>query len=350
MGKDIMGVDMLYLSYKLTRVEYNEAFERIQEYLKKKHPSDLLHRVKKGSDTYITYAFRKHGFQEIRLRKTVYGDCTIEIRFRPQLVINNQGYYVLTLVSEFNDVKVGFNYVIQDVMGLSVPDFYKWKAQRVEATVDISVQEELIPFYLQLFKCGNVPDYFFAKKQTNERWDSITNVYLMGSKITVNWYDRYETIKIKEMKSVKKSGKEFQDYTETKGMLRFETQLRKNNRPMKEMLDQGRLKAEVLRHYKQIVGEGDYYTMEKALAILREAVENPGKRLELMRLLTLIDECGSVFEAKKRYMKGKDAKAALDKFSKRINQLRKLGINPVVLPEEWGLTYLKNLYNKIEKA
>jgi hypothetical protein len=342
------GIDMLYLGYRLTSIEYNETYKLLQAYLKKHFPSKLLH--KKSSDTYITYAFSNQGFQEIRLVKNRFDYCAIEVRFRPQLVINEEGYYKLTSIPEFVDVSVGFNYVVQDILDLPVPEFHKWKIKRVEAAVDISVEPELIPLYLQLFKKGNIPSYFLEHKQTKEHWNSLTNVYLMASKVTVNWYNRYDTIKIKEMKSEKKSGKKFQDYFETKGILRFETQLRKCNEDVIDVLDQELMLKKVMVFYKLIVGQGDYYSLENAKAIISKSANNTREYLELTRLLILIEKHDSITNAKKVYAKGKNNKAALDKFSKLIIKLGKLGINPVVLPEDCGITYLENLYKRIEKG
>lgn len=337
-------VDMLYLSYRMTRQEYNITSKKFQAYLEKNFYRQQLRRDKRDKSSNITNALSEYGFQEIRLRSNRWDYCSIEIRLRPQLLINKNGYYRLTKISEFNRVSEVFNYVLKDVLSLDVPDFFNWKAKRVEAAIDLEIEKLLIPKYLCLFKKGYIPEYFKENKQTQEFWNSITNVYLMSDNKTVNWYNRYETLKIKESKS--KKG--FADYSETKGILRFETQVRDGNVLLSEMLSQQLLRKEVMKFYKLIVGRGDYHTLNKARKLLIQKVSNSNTRQEMIHMLSLIDHCEGINNAKELYIKGKNAKNAADKFGKTLRKLRDLNINPVVIPEEWGIESLENLYEKIE--
>lgn len=336
---------MMYLSYGLTRSEYNEIFTKLKSYLQKNFPRHQLRKEKGSSKIYVTNALSKYGFQEIRLHKTEYHQF-IELRFRPQLSIDPAGYYRLTKLDDFEAIKLSFNYVMQDILALPVPQLDNWKAKRIEAAADVHVEEHLIPYYIKLFKKGNIPLYFFKKETTHKFWDSETNVYLMASNITLNWYDRYKTFQAKEAESPKKYTD--YNYTETLGVLRFETQVRNCEKKVIEILNREKLSKRVLKFYELIVGTGDYYTMEKAIEIIKKSVNHPLKYWNLVKLLKLIDRCGNINEAKNCYVQGKDVKTALDTFSKRINQLNELGVNPVVLSSEWGISQLENLHHKIE--
>jgi hypothetical protein len=68
----------------------------------------------------------------------------------------------------------------------------------------------------------------------------------------------------------------------------------------------------------------------------------------LESIIRLIDKSGGICKAKLEYTNGKDKGKAEDNFSKRINQIRKLGINPIVLPSEWKMKHLENLFSRIE--
>lgn len=343
---ELIMIDMMYLTNQLTKTEYNNCFNSLQKYLKENYPKQQLHRENGDEKVYITYALSEFGFQEIRLYKNKYDYRSIEVRFRPQLLINREGHYNLTSILDLISIEKEFNQFLRHKLDLLVNDFKDWRAKRVEAAIDIHVDESLIPIYILLFKRGNIPEYFFKNKQTKKYEKSLTNLYLMAKSITINWYDRYQTLQIKE----KKSDKRFKDYTETRGILRFETQLRNCEKRIEDLLDEDKLKHKVMKFYNLIVGRGDYYSMDKAIEIINDSVGNPGKRLALIRILRLIDECGSISKAKNKYSKGQDAKKMADKFSKRINELRKLGINPVILPQEWGITHLQNLYGILEKS
>lgn len=330
-------IDMMYLSSTLTLSEYNISFANLQKHLKKYRADHQLRKEGSSGRCYVTNGFASGGFQVIRLRKGNNNVCRIELRFRPQLSFNPNGYYKLTTLCEFKAVEESFNYVMQDILDLPVPSFRDWKVKRIETAVDIRVKPSLIPVYITLFKKGFIPEYFLTDKITQEHFPSKLNSYLMGNNITINWYDRYKTIKNKE----KKSNKEYADYSETKGILRIETQWRDYNKSVTEALDIREIKERVLTFYKIIVGTGDYYTLDIAIRKIERSIQRSSKRCELIELLKLIHDKGSINEAKRHYLRGKDKKSAADKFSKRINQLRKLDINPVVLDDNLGILTLK---------
>ncbi|MEK3742400.1 hypothetical protein NST23_06905 [Brevibacillus sp. FSL K6-0770] len=333
---------MMYITCRLSATEYKTCRERLNQYLDKNFHSHKLRKDRFDKTALVTNGLAKWGFQEIRLRKGCWAN-TMEIRFRPQLLINQQGYYQLTSIRQFEQIHILFNYLLLDLLSLPVPDFFAWTAKRVEAAVDLAVDEQLIPKYIVLFKKGYIPEYFWMAKLTRTYWDSVTNVYLMSANKTVNWYNRYATLQEK----TKKSNKQYMDFSETRGILRFETQVRDNMKSVMDTLNQTYLKQEVMKFYNLIVGKGDYYSLEKALTIVRQNTSNQTKRMALERLLRLLERCGSIHAAKDCFLEGQNADKAADKFSKRINQLRNLGINPVLLPPEWGIEWLENLYDKI---
>ena len=195
-------IDMMYVSYKLTKSEYNNIFKQLQAYLKSIKPLTNFVRIL-GIKGYISNALSRYGFQEIRLRSNKWGYRSIEIRLRPQLLIDPNGYYRLTKLSEFKTVQTNFNYVLKDILSLNVPDFFEWKAKRIEAAIDLTIDESLIPKYLFLFKKRDIPDYFLDNKHTQKYWNSKTNVYLMSAYKAVNWYNRYETLLLKEQQKIR---------------------------------------------------------------------------------------------------------------------------------------------------
>ncbi|MCU5002905.1 hypothetical protein OCD70_22855 [Bacillus tropicus] len=251
----------------------------------------------------------------------------------------------MTKLSEFKTVQTNFNYVLKDILSLNVPDFFEWKAKRIEAAIDLTIDENLIPKYLFLFKKGNIPDYFLDNRQTQKYWNSKTNVYLMSAYKAVNWYNRYETLLLKEQQK----NKRFLDFSETRGVLRFETQVRDSDEFVIDVLNQQRCKKEIMKFYKLIVGKCDYYTLENAIELVNQKVDDGQIQMSLKMLLRLINKCGSIVKAKHSYIQLKDVHKAADTFSKRINLLRELGINPVTLPSDWEISHLENLYDKIEE-
>ncbi|MFD0715185.1 hypothetical protein [Paenibacillus sp. GCM10027626] len=339
-------IDMLYIFYRMTRAEYNTAFKGVQRYFEDVDKSSKLRKDGYDKQAYITNGFAKLGFQEIRFRRNEWGYHALEIRLRPKLLLQVKAYYQLTALSEFQDVALRFDHILKDILGLTVPHFFQWQVRRVEYAADVHVQEDLIPKYLFLFKKGNLPLYFLINQETQKYWGSQTNCYFMATTVTVNWYNRYNTLLTKE----KQSKKKFADFSITRGVLRFETQLRSGYGVVKDYLNCTRAENEIMKFYKLIVGKGDYYTLDGAIQLIRSKVDCFRKKLELERLITLIANSSGVWQAKELFVQGKDSSRAADKFSKRLNQLRKLGINPVVLPSEWGITKLENLFDLIKAS
>lgn len=337
-------IDMMYLRSTLTLSEYNESFRKLQAYLADRKTRHQLRKSRTSDRYYVTNGFSCYGFQEIRLCKGSNNICQIEIKFRPQLTFNPDGFYTLTKLNEFVAVEESFNYVVRDILDLPVPKFMDWKVKRLEAAVDIRIKPSLIPIFIALFKKGFIPEYFLVNETTKKYFSSKLNVYLASKKVAINWYNRYKTTKRKD----KKSTKRYADYSEIRGIFRIETQWRDYNKTVAEALDIQEVKSRILKFYKSIVGTGDYYTLDIAIQKVERSVQRDSKRCELIDLLKLIHEQGSIFEAKRHFLLGKDKEAAADKFSKRIKQFEKLGINPVVLDDELGIPSIKNLYSKIE--
>lgn len=146
-----MTIDKLYLVYEMTESEYRDTSTKLKAYFKGSRHE--LRRDKWDKSVYVTNGLNKYGFQEIRLRR-VWKYRSIEIRLRPELleIIDDSNYYGLTRISAFGEVGTKFDYIMKDIIGLSVPPFFEWTAKRVEYTVDLCVGEALIPKLLFLYK------------------------------------------------------------------------------------------------------------------------------------------------------------------------------------------------------
>lgn len=346
-----MTIDKLYIVYEMTDSEYHDTFRKLKAYFK-----DTRHEPRPDQwdkSVYVTNGLSKYGFQEIRLR-SIWKYRSIEVRLRPELleVIDDSNYYGLTRISAFGEVGTKFDYIMKDILGLSVPCFFEWIAKRVEYTVDINIGEELISKLLFLYKKGNIPHYMLHNKVTQDNFASETNVYLNSTTVTVQWYDRFKTLQDKD----RKSKKSYKDYSETKGIFRFEIQCKDGKEKVQDILSVDRCKQRLFYFYYSIIGPGDHYTLDKAKEIINEKVKNAEKRTALVRLLELINLCGSVWAAKLQFAEqlefssGKqNQKQIMDRFSSRLCKLRKLGINPVCLPPDWGINMLPNWDSMIYK-
>lgn len=71
--------------------------------------------------------------------------------------------------------------------------------------------------------------------------------------------------------------------------------------------------------------------------------------MDMIRLLELIARTGSIWAAKEIYSSHKENKEkVLKKFSKRINEIRALNINPVTIADDSEIELLEGLQGKID--
>ncbi|WP_424768325.1 hypothetical protein [Paenibacillus sp. sgz302251] len=344
-----MAIDKLYVVYEMTESEYQDSFAKLKGYFKGSRHG--LRRDKWDTSVYVTNGLSNYGFQEIRMRR-IWNYRSIEIRLRPELLNNIDGsnYYGLTRISDFGEVSTKFNYIMKDIIDLNVPCFYEWRAKRVEYTVDLLVGEALLPKLIYLYKKGNPPLYMLHDPVTQKYLDSETNLYLNAKTVTVHWYNRYKTLQEKEQKS----GKPYKDYSITKGIMRFEVQCKECEDKVRDILSLERCQKRLRYYYDLIIGTGDYYTLDKAKEIIGSRVKSHEKRITLTRFIEFIDKCGSIWRARLQFPNqlefasgNRSREQIMDRFSSRLCKLRKLGINPVCLPPEWGDSRLENLEGRI---
>ena len=170
--------------------------------------------------------------------------------------------------------------------------------------------------------------------------ENVQSIYLMSkaksksSSITVNIYDKEQE---RENKGI-----EPKDYEE--GVIRFEVQIRnkhlnykfaKNNIPKDaEQYIKDDIHAEYFRKYiLPITHTGDYYEKKNAFKILDSSGLKKTERRKIKEFLDfiLINDLSKAKETYSRYLYGT-----------YINKLMELRINPVLIPEEYGISFIKN--------
>ena len=108
--------------------------------------------------------------------------------------------------------------------------------------------------------------------------------------------------------------------------------------------------AEVIKYYvKRVIKPGDYFSFDVAKNIIESRVSKWEKVTRLVDTLKLIDQCSGISKAKAT-LQGKE----LENFRRSLRELAEIGVNPVVIPEEWGISQIPHLldtyYNKIQNG
>ena len=91
-------------------------------------------------------------------------------------------------------------------------------------------------------------------------------------------------------------------------------------------------------YYGKSVGRGDRFTLSEAEKIIVRQHFNRQKRDRLLNALQEVNQCRSLARAKATHQ-GKDLAA----FKLTLKDLSDIGINPVTIPREWGITHIPNL-------
>lgn len=368
-----IGIDSITIKYQLSSyLEFVRFKDQLKDYFGKKFHPERNHKKyeeKQGDEKYlknsfITYAYAKHGLRKIKLRKICNNGFVgyfLEILLQPKRLLEPDNYNQLLFPQEFSLIEEQFDRHMQE---LNFPSFNEWKVSRIDIAWDIRTDQELILYYMLLFKKSNILDYFHNSEKTKKHFHEDNNLYLYSADITINFYDRYTTLLRKE----KKGKKKYANLEAAKHTIRLEVQTRKSSGRINEYLDEGLILYRVPYWYYSIIGRGDYYKKNKCFELIRQQVRSNSKRFRLMRLLELIDRCKSIVLAKMHFIdtclneteskktlksskdkeltKKKISQKAAKEFSKQLNEIRKLGINPVMLPEDWPMERLNSLLNK----
>lgn len=334
-------IDTMTVFWEITKSEYgviDEAFKKISFFDKNK-----------DKNARITHYYHKCGFPEIRLRNNqMYNYRALEITLRPKLLVEAGNYNDVTHLHEFIKVRENFNSILSEIMGMCVPDFFQWKVKRIDYAIDLKVDEDLIPKYMFMIKKGNLADYMLNPKAL-EYFGEENNVYIRCESFTINWYDRYLTQCTKQ----DKTKKSYNNLEDLRGTFRFEIGmmdarkvLRGRENKVLNFLNLTICEERILFFYDLIVGSGDFVTHTEGVKII-EGIEQQSKRMKLRRIYNLINQLGCVWQAREEYKeKASDSKRAAGKFSKSLNQIRELGVNPLSLPSEWGVR-LPNIRDQI---
>ena len=218
-----------------------------------------------------------------------------------------------------------------------MPPIEHWWARRIDFAVDVRLPG-LVPHYVMLAKKGNRPARFI------DECDKDGSAYPESKSVTLNFYDKADQVR-KDMHHLS-----YFDtlHAQAQGIFRLEVQCEIDK--LKSLRRAGvadqtlgsfmrpQLALNVIRgYYDRVLGQQDFHSLESALGVV-DAFSGPGMGAAAKRnFMTRLRELAA-------YDTLPEAKAAQHRsswgdFQRRC---RVLNINPVTLPEEWGIDTLPN--------
>ncbi|AIQ29314.1 hypothetical protein P40081_15005 [Paenibacillus sp. FSL P4-0081] len=292
--------------------------------------------------------YSPNGFREIRLiHYTLHTGLTyraIEILLNPKLLLNPELLIQSTTVTEIPLITEPFDRELRTIFGnLSgvLPTFNHWNCKRIDYCVDVSTEN--VSEYIQLFHHSRTPNRHYT---LHNEYDS--SAYSTSRSLILNFYDKenetesrleneHTTIRIEHLE-------------EARNILRIEVQCRSSkinyirrragfpNKHIEHFLSEQLAESILLTYFDRSIGLGDFYSLSYARRRVRQLVRQKRTQDNLIGMLRLVKDAGSVNSAKEQFM----LTASKEVFNRRVKALRKLGINPVTIPSGWAMNQLPN--------
>ena len=318
--------------------------------------------------------------------------CSIKAIINPKILAGEKSYIIAADAGYLEKIERIFNKEAAKISRM-LKRFDNYSLSRLDYCINFDVSElkfncpseltEKIPeIMMKLIKYGDIPDDF------SEEYKDPFQFYLKSKSIVINCYWKYDDLK--------NNYPDCNDLEKSYDIIRFEVQYRypKVRTVMAEIkkeyasirsgiiarldeqgsydsyvnpdrLDRLKLKqsvelldtsaseervimmymlsddkcAEVIKNYfNKTIKPGSYYTFNRAKRIIEDKVSKWEKIIRLTETMKLICSSGGIATAKAG-LYGRD----LDDFRRSLRDLADLGINPVTIPEEWGIKYIPNL-------
>lgn len=333
-----------------------KQYNKLYEILNNNSKNENYKLYPDGTGVYKTHYLQDIGFNEIVLRK-IYTKpkykrpyMQIEILFNPKKLISNNNIKI-TKNKDIVTIANKFNEIIKR-LDTDLPDFYYWTLKRIDYATYINTQ--YVKEYIELFQRGDKPSNYFKEQydvNSKRRKQKKGSFYLNSKSVGINFYD-----KEKERKDNKeKYNVSDQDIFNSKNILRIEVQLNKSKtdylkykykfetKELHNYLTLEESRKQIIYYYEKCIKQGDYYRLDKAKKLVDNHKELTTRtKNNLKNILDLINKCRSIYKAKKEFIGTKET------FNNYLKQLDKLCINPVTIPERWGIPKLDNPINEIK--
>lgn len=329
--------------------------------------------------------------------------CSIKATINPKVFTGEKSYIVAANASYIEEVEKRFDEEARRISPV-LKTFACYSLNRLDYCINFDVSElglnlspdlkaQLPKMIMNLIRQGDIPKHYHMEEY-NEEYEfylksksSVINCYWKHVDLKKNfadcpdleesqdiirfeiqfWYPKVYTAvsKIKREdesrkailhKELKRQG--YYDFIENQEdvlnasklskMFRETSSLMTMTKILKQMLSDENCSDAIDKYYEDTIKRGDYYTFDVARRNIEARVSSWEKIVRLTNTLILIREYGSIAKAK-AILKAKE----LEDFRRSLRELRHLGINPVTIPESWGIEYipslLENYYLKLEE-
>jgi len=263
---------------------------------------------------------------------------SINLVINPQTLIS--GVYTLELFTctadALQQLSERFNIAL-DALGLRpFPPLLTWYPRRVDYAADILTQD--VAHYVELGKRERRPRGF------TDRVDLEGSTYPESRQVTLNFYNKCHQVE-SDMYRVPAYAELLEDARNT---FRVEVQcyqgkvkaLRRKyglpNTQLGNFLDEQIARETILYYYGLMFGYQDFYSIQEAHRIVDTQAWRSDHKDRFKAWLRSVADADSFAAAREAFT---GSSTTLDNYMK---DSRTINVNPITLPEEWGIPYLPN--------
>lgn len=327
--------------------------------------------------------------------------CSIKAVINPKVLVKEEKSYIIAANAGYlRDVEEIFDYEARKISP-RLAGFCQYSLNRTDYCVNFDISElkfnrpisrelkrRLPELIMTLIKCGDIPNRFKEEFSENER----CQFYLRSKAVVINCYWKREDLqrnfrdckdieksydiirfevqfkypkvftKVSGIKKKRDSEKEileekmreqgFEDFIDAQDELNDMEQKRLNEMyrnstrlnsvaVMETMLSDEMCGVTIENYFCKVVRRGDYYTFDAAKKKIELQGFKQKKIARLTRVLQMVHNFGGIAKAKAAFGDGEDEE--LEEFRWSLRDLDNLRINPVTIPEEWGIAHIPNL-------
>jgi hypothetical protein len=279
--------------------------------------------------------------------------CSIKATINPKVFAGIKDYVTAADQSYLQDVMHNFNKEASRISPI-LGTFDRYSLNRSDYCINFDLKELGIPCTVEqmmiLIQRSNIPEHFIEWKDESKAYQKVhelNSFQLKCKSMTVNCYGKYYQLS--------KEYTNCPNVDEALNVVRFEVQFEylkmynlfqfiKKKYGYDEHMAVMRLLSDeisedsVKNYYEKVIRKGDYYTLEGARDRIINHNFKINKIYRLIDAIELVNKCRGISKAREA-LQG----IHLDDFNRSLRDLDEIGINPVTIPKEWGIKYIRNL-------
>lgn len=293
--------------------------------------------------------------------------CSIKARINPKLFVGIRDYLTAANVYYLGRVETLFNLEAAKISPI-LGSFNDYEFNRIDYCINFALREmgiECDPLLImELFRRSNIPKHFYLPRKSIKGellpFDSrmvvnaslpadepdLDKFILKSDSININCYYKYTQLR--------EAFVECPNYRDSSDVIRFEVQCLypkayymsralKNREGFtnlfSEMLSDDTSARIINNYFEKIIRQGDYYSMDEAVKLIQSHHFALKKENRLIAVLKDVNTFGGIFRAKT--VLGKPE--VREDFRRSLRELAAIKINPVTIPEKYGIDHIPNL-------